>query len=93
MSIEEISSFLVNLLPYLNTCIIVLVIGLGLEKLGLKITRKEYKRKPFESLLWGLLLIVTSSLISSVIQTHMSGAQPLVAFIVLLGIYLTFTQT
>jgi len=93
MSIEEIISFLVNLLPYLNTGIIVLVIGLGLEKLGFKITRKEYKRKPFESLLWGLLLIVTSSLISTLIQTQMSGIQPLAAFIVLMGIYLTFTQT
>jgi len=92
MSIEEIISFLMNLVPYLNTGIIVLIIGLGLEKLGLKITRKEYKKKPFESLLWGLLLIVTSSLISTLIQTQLSGIQPLIAFIVLLGMYLTFTQ-
>lgn len=92
MSITEIISFLLNLFPYLNTGIIVLIIGLGLEKLGFKIRRKEYKRKPFESLLWGLLLIVVSSLISLLIQTQMSGLQPLLAFIILLGIYLTFTQ-
>lgn len=92
MSIEEIISFLTNLLPFLNTGIIILIIGLGLEKLGLKITRKEYKRKPFESLLWGTFLIVVSSLISLFIQTQMSGLQPLVAFVILLGIYLTFTQ-
>jgi len=92
MSIGEIISFLTNLLPYLNTGIIILVIGLGWEKLGFKTTKKEYKRKPFESLLWGLLLTVMSSLVSLLIQTQMSGLQPLVAFIVLLGIYLAFTQ-
>lgn len=92
MLIEEIISFLTNLLPFLNTGIIILIIGLSLEKLGFKITRKEYKRKPFESLLMGLFLIVVSSLISLLIQTQMSGLQPLVAFIILLGIYLTFTQ-
>jgi uncharacterized membrane protein YidH (DUF202 family) len=80
------------LLPYLNTSIIVLIIGLGLEKLGFNITRKEYQRKPFGSLLWGLLLIVVSSVISLLIQTQMSGLQPLVAFIILLGIYLALTQ-
>jgi xanthine/uracil permease len=92
MSIGEIISFLMNLLPYLNTGVIILIIGLGLEKLGLKVTKREYKRKPFESLLLGFFLIVTSSLISLLIQTQMSGLQPLVAFIILLGIYLTFTQ-
>lgn len=92
MSIGEIISFLTKLLPYLNTGIIILIIGLGLEKLGFKIARKEYKRKPFESLLWGLLLIVMSSFVSLLIQTQMSGLQPLVAFIVLLGVYLAFTQ-
>jgi hypothetical protein len=92
MSIEEVVSFLMNLLPYLNTGMLVLIIGLGQEKLGFRIARKEYKRKPFESLLWGLLLIIISGLISLVIQTQMSGLQPLVAFIILLGIYLAFTQ-
>jgi len=92
MSIEEVVSFLMNLLPYLNTGMLVLIIGLGQEKLGFRIARKEYKRKPFESLLWGLLLIIISGLISLVIQTQMSGLQPLVAFIILLGIYLSFTQ-
>lgn len=81
-----------NLLPFLNTGIIILIIGLGLEKLGFKITKKEYKRKPFESLLWGIFIIIVSSLISLFIQTQMSGLQPFVAFIILLGIYLTFTQ-
>lgn len=90
--IAEIISFLMNLFPYLNTGIIILIIGLGLEKLGFKITKKEYKRKPFENLFLGLLLIVVSSIISLLIQTQMSGFQPFVAFIILLGIYLTFTQ-
>jgi len=92
MAIAEILSFLMNLFPYLNTGIIMLIIGLGLEKLGFTIARKEYKRKPFESLFWGLLLIVVSSLISILIQAQMSGFQPLIAFIILLGIYLAFTQ-
>lgn len=92
MSIGEVVSFLTSLLPFLNTGIIVLIIGLGFEKLGLKVARKDYRKKPFGSLLWGLLLITISSLISILIQTQLSGLQPLVAFIVLLGIYLTFTQ-
>lgn len=92
MTITDIISFLTNWLPYLNTGIIILVIGLGLEKLGFKITKKEYKRKPLESLLLGLALTILSSLISLFIQTQMSGFQPLIAFIVLLGMYLTFTQ-
>lgn len=92
MSIQDVISFLLNLLPYLNTGIIVLIIGLGQEKLGFIITRKDYKKKPFKSLLWGMVLIVISGLISLLIQMQMSGLQPLIAFIVLLGIYLTFTQ-
>jgi hypothetical protein len=92
MSIEEVVSFLLNLLPYLNTGIIVLIIGLGQEKLGFNITRKEFRKKPFRNLLWGLFLVVISGLISLLIETQMSGFQPLVAFVVLLGIYLAFTQ-
>lgn len=92
MSIEEVISFLTDLLPFLNTGIVVLIIGQGFEKLGLKITRKDYRKKPFGSLLWGLLLITISSLVSILIQTQLSGLQPLVALIVLLGIYLAFTQ-
>lgn len=92
MSIEDVISFLVNLLPYLNTGILVLIIRLGFEKLGLEITKKDYRRKPFESLLLGLLLIVISGLVSILIQTQLSGLQPLVAFIFLLGIYLAFTR-
>lgn len=92
MSIDQVISFLLNLLPYLNTGIIVLIIGLGQEKLGFNLSRKDFKKKPFKSLLWGLLLIVISGLISLLIQTQMSGLQPLIAFIILLGIYLAFTQ-
>ncbi len=93
MSIEELAVLLLGLIPFLNTGLLIFTIDLVLGKLGFQITRKDYKRKPVKSLLFGLCLIVVSSLISLFIQSQMSEFQPLLAFIILLGAYLALTQT
>jgi hypothetical protein len=92
MTIADIVSFVLSLVPFLNTGIIVLAIDLGLTRLGLKITRREYKKRPMRSLLLGLSLIVASGLISLVIQRQLSGLQPFIAFIILLAAYIVLTQ-
>jgi len=92
MSIEEIISFFESLLPYLNTAVLSLVISLGFEIGGFKITKKVYKREPLKSLFLGLCIIVLSSLISLIIQTTLSGLAPFGAFILLLIGYLLLTR-
>jgi len=42
MIIEEMISFVMNLVPYLNTGVLVLNITLGLERLGFKIKKRDY---------------------------------------------------
>jgi hypothetical protein len=92
MTIAEVVPFLLNLIPFLNTSTIVLAIDLGLTRLGLKITRREYKKRPMRSLVLGLSLIVASGFISLVIQRQLSGLQPFIAFIILLAAYIVLTQ-
>jgi len=53
MTVEEIVRFLLSLVPYLNAGTITLIISIGLERLGFKITRREFKREPLKSLFWG----------------------------------------
>jgi len=42
MIIEEMISFVMNLVPYLNTGVLVLNINLGRERLGFKIKKRDY---------------------------------------------------
>jgi hypothetical protein len=88
MIIEETVSFAMNLVPLLNTGVLVLNINLVLDRLGFKIAKREYKRKPFRSLFIGLCLILVSSLISIIIQSELAGYQPLMIFTFLLVVFL-----
>jgi hypothetical protein len=88
MIIEGTVSFAMNLVPLLNTGVIVLNINLALDRLGFKITKREYKRNPFHSLFLGLCLIFVSSLISILIQSELAGYQPLMVFAFLLLAFL-----
>jgi hypothetical protein len=88
MMFDEIVSFAVNLVPLLNTAVLVLNINLALDRLGFKISKREYKRKPLRSLFLGLLLIFASSLISIIIQSELAGYQPLLVFGFLLVTFL-----
>jgi hypothetical protein len=88
MIIEETVSFAMNLVPLLNTGVLVLNINVALDRLGVKITKREYKRKPFRSLFLGLCLILVSSLISIIIQSELAGYQPLMIFAFLLVVFL-----
>jgi hypothetical protein len=92
MTGEEVISFLLSLVPYLNAGTITLTISIGLEKLGFKITRREFKKNPLKSLFWGLCLIFLSSIISTVIQTRLSGLEPFLVFIFLFAAYFVVTQ-
>jgi len=91
MTVEEIVRFLLSLVPYLNAGTITLIISIGLERLGFKITRREFKREPLKSLFWGLCLLFMSSLVAIAIQTRLSGLEPFLAFIVLFASYLATT--
>jgi hypothetical protein len=91
MMIEEVVSFAMSLVPFLNTGVLVLSINLALDRLGFKITKREYKRKPLRSLFLGLCLIFISSLISIIIQSELAGYQPLMVFAFLLVAFLALT--
>ena len=92
MTVEEAIAFLLNLVPYLNAGTLTLIIDLGFERLGFRITRREFKKEPLKSLFWALCLVFISSLIAIIIQTRLSGLEPLLALIVLFTVYLALTQ-
>jgi hypothetical protein len=92
MTVEEVIRFLLSLIPYLNAGTITLIITIGLERFGFKITRREFKKEPLKSLFWGLCLLFLSSLIAIFIQTRLSGLEPFLVFIILFVAYLVVTQ-
>ena len=92
MVVEEAVRFLLSLVPYLNAGTLTLIIDLGFERLGLTITRREFKKEPLKSLFWALCLVFISSVIAVIIQTRLSGLEPFLVFIALFMIYLGMTQ-
>jgi hypothetical protein len=92
LAVEDAIGFLLSLVPYLNAGTLTLVIDLGFERLGFKITRREFRKEPLKSLFWALCLVFISSVVAMIIQTRLSGLEPLLVLIVLFTIYLALTQ-
>ncbi len=92
MIVEEIVGFILSLVPYLNVGTLTLIINLGFERFGLKITKREFKKEPLKSLFWGLCLIFNSSFVAIIIQTRLSGFEPFLALIILFIIYMAVNQ-
>jgi len=93
MTVADITSFLLSLVPYLNAGTVTLIISLGFDRLGFKITKREFKKKPLENLLRGLCLLLLSGFVTVLIHARLVGLEPLLVFIVLLAVYLALTQT
>jgi hypothetical protein len=92
MTAEEAIRFLLSLVPYLNTDTLTLILNLGFERFGFKITKREFKKDPVKSFFWGLCLIFISSIVAIIIETRLTGLEPLLVFIILFIIYLAITQ-
>ncbi len=92
MIVDDVIGFLLSLVPFLNAGTLTLIIDLGFERLGFKIARREFKKEPVKSLFWALCLVLTSSVVAVIIQTRLSGLEPLLVFVVLFSVYLALTQ-
>ncbi len=92
MTLNEVIRFLLNLVLYLNAGTLTLIISLAFERLGIKITKNDFKRKPVKSLLLGLCLVFASGIVAIIIQTRLSGYEPLIAFLILFTAYVAMTQ-
>jgi len=92
MVLEEVAGILLSLVPYLNAGTLTLIIDLGFERLGFKITRREFKKEPLKSLFRALCLVFISSIVAIIIQTRLSGLEPFLIFIARFTIYLAVTQ-
>ena len=92
MSVEDAVRFLLSLVPYLNAGTLTLIIDLGFERLRFKITRREFKKDPLKSLFWALGLVFMSSVIAAIIQTKLSGLEPVLILTILLTAYLALTR-
>ena len=90
--VEDAGNLLLGLVPYLNAGTITLIIDLAFERLGFKIAKREFKRKPLNSLFWGLCLVLIGSVVALIIQTRLSGLEPFLIFLILLAAYLALTQ-
>ncbi len=89
---EDATKLLLGLVPYLNAGTITLIIDLAFERFGFRIAKREFKKKPFSSLFWGLCLIFIGSVVALVIQTRLSGFEPFLIFVALFVAYLALTQ-
>lgn len=92
MAVSDILSVVLSLIPYLNMGIVTLITSLVLDRAGFKITKREFKKQPMRKLFLGLGLVLVSSIIALIIQTELSGFQPLFAFIILFVSYIALTQ-
>ena len=89
---EDVIAFLLSLVPFLNAGTLTLIIDLGFERFGFKISRREFRKEPVKSLLWALCLVFVSSVVAVIIQTRLSGLEPILVLIVLFIVYLALTQ-
>jgi len=92
MAVSDVLSVILSLVPYLNMGIVTLITSLVLDRVGFKITKREFKKQPMRKLFLGLGLVLVSSIIALIIQTELSGFQPLFAFIILFVSYIALTQ-
>jgi len=92
MAVSAVLSAVMGLIPYLNMGIVTLITSLVLDRAGFKITKREFRKQPVRNLFLGLGLVVVSSIIALIIQTELSGFQPIFAFIVLFLSYVVLTQ-
>jgi hypothetical protein len=91
MIAEDVIKLLLSLVPYLNAGTMTLIINLAFERLGFRIAKREFKRKPLSSLFWGLCLVFISSVVALIIQTRLSGVEPFLIFLILFATYLALT--
>ena len=92
MIVEDVIGFLLSLVPFLNAGTLTLIIDLGFERFGFKITGREFKKEPMKSLLWALCLVFVSSVVAVIIQTRLSGLEPILVLIILFTVYIALTQ-
>jgi len=92
MAVSAVLSAVMGLIPYLNMGIVTLITSLVLDRAGFRITKREFRKQPVRNLFLGLGLVVVSSIIALIIQTELSGFQPIFAFIVLFLSYVVLTQ-
>ena len=89
---EDVIGFLLSLVPFLNAGTLTLIVDLGFQRLGFRITRREFKKEPMKSLLWALCLVFVSSVVAVIIQTRLSGLEPILVLIILFTVYIALTQ-
>jgi hypothetical protein len=92
MAVSDVLSVILSLIPYLNMGIVTLITSLVLDRVGFRITKREFRKQPVRNLFLGLGLVVVSSIVALIIQMELSGFQPLLAFIILFAAYIALTQ-
>jgi len=94
MVLDDYILFLGNMLPYVNSGLIIIDINILLMRFDLRISLSEYRKKPIESLILGVFLVFLSSWLSSSAQTRFSRFDQGVVFLILLigYILLVFTK-
>jgi hypothetical protein len=90
--VEDAIKLLLSLVPFLNAGTMTLIIDLAFGRLGFKIAKREFKKKPLSSLFWGLCLILIGSIVALIIQTRLAGLEPFIIFLVLFAAYLALAQ-
>jgi len=93
MVLDDYILFLGNMLPYVNSGLIILDINILLMRFDLRISLSEYKKKPSESLILGVFLVFLSSWLSSSAQTRLSEIDQGIVFLILFIGYILLVST
>lgn len=83
MVLDDYILFLGNMLPYVNSGLIIIDINILLMRFDLRISLSEYRKKPIESLILGIFLVFLSSWLSSSAQTRLSRLDQGFVFLIL----------
>lgn len=83
MVLDDYILFLGNMLPYVNSGLIIIDINILLMRFDLRISLSEYRKKPIESLILGIVLVFLSSWLSSSAQTRLSRLDQGFVFLIL----------
>ena len=83
MVLDDYVLFVGNMLPYVNSGLIILDMNMLLMRFDFRISLSEYRNKPIESLILFIFLIFVSGWLSSFAQTLLSRIDQGVVFLIL----------
>jgi dipeptide/tripeptide permease len=93
VDVADVAAFAAALVPFLNSGMIIVIIDLVLRRMGVEISSREFKRRPWESLALAFGLIAVSNVLYLVVQERFAVVHPLLVLVLLLALYVVVVSS